>query len=83
MSAQIVIIYNFIKIQMNHELDVFIPRLTWRNNVSESLRKFARGRIMRKRNSSKDKVATITALWKADPPCAERKVWPALIVEGL
>ena len=37
---------------------------------------------MRKRNPCKDKVATITALWKADLPCAERKVWPALIVEG-
>jgi len=49
----------------------------------EHLELNSRGRIMRKRNSSKDKVATITALWKADPPCAERKVWPALIVEGL
>ena len=48
MSAQIVKIYNFIKIQMNHELDVFIPRLTWRNKASESLRKFARGRITRR-----------------------------------
>lgn len=36
-----------------------------------------------KENSCKDKVATITALWKAELPCAERKVRSALTVEGL